>query len=662
MMIIRARPLGCFVVVVLLLMGVLRLMAGGYISVDGFSSDWWLKPNLYSFGDPLELIVNKVESDLTHIPFGYYELPFTCPPTPNKKPLHLSLNEIMRGDRKWQSDYKLQVGQDKPCEALCARKTTRQGIQRARELVQQGYVVQWMVDQELPAATTFISTVDERKYYASGFPLGFVDPETKRVYLNNHVMLVIRYHVVPNMIPEKVTIVGFEVYPKSVSDYHCPGASKDYAQFDITDEPLEDATYIPVTYSVYWREEFDVDWSERWSLFLNSGELSEGSSATFHWMTLANSLGIVLLVTFIVVVNLVMIFRAQPDSDYDFDQESDEKAVYAVASNWLRKSQTQYHSMNRLIMCVSMGVQVMFMILGPLAISFSLNRLHNIRNSVLTIAVLCVVAGAFMASFAGTWLKMDHCMGTQDAPYYPTFAILCGSTLPVIMTLVALLLNCIIWAMDFTNSFPFGTIVFFGSWYSLICILLSLLGGSVAAKMHRSVRHNRLPSSTVKDTIIKDRNYKFLITGGLISGLLPFVIIYVELEYVYKSVWLEKTTIYYLYSFLFANILLLCIVVCEISLLACLVMMKLNHRLNNDVHWRWRCFFISTGCAWYMELYSLYYIFCILNMRGPSLALISVCYSVIFNTLCGLATGSLGYLTSSWFVNKVYGNKYSNRQ
>lgn len=643
---------------VTLLVSFLRVMAGGHTLFGGCSSGWWLKPNVYSFGDPLELLVNKVESEITQIPYGYYDLPFTCPPTPEKKPLHLSLNEVIRGDRKWQSDYKLQVGQDSPCEALCARKTTREGLRRAKELIQQGYVVQWMVDEELPASTTFISTIDNKKYYASGFPLGFVDPETGRVYLNNHVMIVIRYHVVE---PGKMTIVGFEVYPKSVSDYHCPGASKDYAQFDITDEPLEDITLIPVTYSVYWREEFEVEWSQRWSLFLNSGELSEGTSATFHWMALANSVGIVLLVTFIVVVNLVMIFRSQPEDDYELYNETDERAIFAVASKWLRKGQTRPTSMNRLIVCVSMGVQVMFMILGPLAISLSLNRLHNIRNSVLTIAILCFVAGAFMASFIGTWLKMNHSKGIHDLSYSPIFAVVCGSTLPVLMTVITLLLNCVIWAMDFTNAYPFGTIVLFASWYTLICIVLSLLGGSAAAKMPRSSRNDKTPSFVAKEGISRGRDYRFLIVGGLISGLLPFIIIYVELEYVYKSVWLEKTTIYYLYSFLFANILLLCIVVCEISLLACLVMMKLNHKLASDHHWRWRCFFISTGSAWYMELYSLYYIFCILNMRGVSSAFISVCYSVIFNMLCGLATGSLGYLTSSWFVNKVYDSKYSRK-
>ncbi|GAV52166.1 hypothetical protein ZYGR_0AG01570 [Zygosaccharomyces rouxii] len=655
-MIIRARPLGCFVTVVILLVIFLRLIAGGYIRIEGYSSDWWLKPNVYNIGEPLELVVNTVESELTHIPFGYYDLPFTCPPTPEKKPLHLSLNEIIRGDRKWESDYKLVIGQDNSCEILCARKTGREGLQKARELIKSGYMVQWMVDDDLPAATTYISTTDNRKYYAPGFPLGYVDPSTGKVYYNNHVMLVIRFNVVG---PDKITIVGFEAYPKSVSDYQCPGASKDYKPFEITDPPVEDVVYIPVTYSVYWREEADVDWTDRWSLYINRAQLA-GSSSTFHWITLANSVGIALFVTFIVVVNLIMIFK-NPKEQLESREKEDSSDIFRVANNWLRAR--QIFQINRLIVCVSMGIQVMFMILGPLAISLSLTRLHNIKNSVLTIAALCFVAGGFMASFVGTWLKMDQKVSTYTY-YNPLFAVLCGSALPGSIMVLTLSLNCIVWIWDSTKALPFGAIVVFVSWYFVVCILVSLLGGAVAAQMHRSVRHDALPATTVHDQAIlklpRANNGRLVVfLAGLVSGLLPFVIIYVELEYVYKSVWLERTTLYYLYSFLFANVLLLCIVVCEISLLCCLVLMKLNHKLINDSNWRWRCFIISTGCSWYMEIYSLYYIFFILHMTGASAVFISVCYSIIFNVLCGLATGSLGYLTSSWFVKKIHRTRYN---
>ena len=85
-------------------------------------------------------------------------------------------------------------------------------LKRASELIKDGYVNHWSIDG-LPGATTFESTNHRKKYYAAGFPMGFVNPDDGISYLYNHVMLVIRYHKEKGSSNEN-TIVGFEVYPK----------------------------------------------------------------------------------------------------------------------------------------------------------------------------------------------------------------------------------------------------------------------------------------------------------------------------------------------------------------------------------------------------------------------------------------------------------------
>lgn len=645
----------------------------------------WVKPNLYKWGDTVELIVNKVESDLTQLPYGYYDLPFTCPPSDHKKPLHLSLSEIIKGDRKWESDYKLTFGHDSACEGLCARKTRPEGMRRARELVREGYVVQWLIDEELPAATTFVSTIDDKKYYASGFPLGFVDPETEKTYLNNHVMLVIRYHAVDQ---DTYTIVGFEVYPRSVLGEKCPGASKNYEQYEIIiPEDENELSYIPFTYSVYWREEFNVDWSHRWNFFMNSGEISERSSVKFHWMTLGNSVGIALLITLIVVVNLIRTLKIGADKTTDdfqftFDDNDNIDSVYAVARIWLTQTDPLSPSLDALTILTSIGVHFLFTILGSLTISCSLDRLHNVRNSVVTMAVLCFVIAAFVASFVGTWLKLEYqSFRNETSGKYRIFSIICGSALPGLVTVSTQILNYIIKLKESTQAIPFRTVKIFIAVYFANCIPLSLLGGEVANRMYRRCgsKFPILSSLGIKNTglkAIKTRNCKrseismkwireevpYSSLTILICGLFPFAIIYVEMLYIYKSVWLEKTTFYYFYWFLLGNIVLLCIVVCEISLLGCFITMKMHkkdRRIPARDGWRWRCFLMGSSCAWYMELYTLYYIFHTLNITGFSSTFTSVSYSLIFNIMCGMTMGSLGYLTCCWFVNRVYVSKYT---
>lgn len=634
----------------------------------------WVRPNIYRRGDPVEIIVNKVESDLTQLPYAYYDLPFTCPPTMHKKPLHLSLNEIIRGDRKWQSDYVLKFNEDDSCSVLCARKTNKEGMKDAIDLIKKGYVSQWLIDDDLPAATTFISTTDHKKYYASGFPLGFVDPETEKVYLNNHLMIVIRFHAIDD---DHFTIIGFEVYPKSVSDYHCPGAARNYEHLElIVPEDDDELTFLPFTYSVYWREDFDVEWKDRFNFFFNDGELSDEVSSKFHWLSLANSLGIVVLASFVVAfifIGFSVKGRVDINTMDDSTLTDQDITLPVIAKKWLNPQNTK--GINILIVLVSIGVQCIFTIVGSLTISCSLNRLHNVRNSVLSMALLFFVLGASMASYVGSYLLIQANNQSQkgslrktQVQYRPGFAIICGSLLPGIILTSTLLLNSIVWAHDSTNALPFRTIVWIIFLYFIVCIPLSYIGGQIAAHNHkrdnitnRNESLNAVYSEKVGGSLSEFRSKgnkivtdTFTLLLILISGLFPFIIIYVELQFVYKSVWLEKTTFYGYYGFLLANIALLCVVVCEISIIVCFIMMTVTSKKElNTVHWGWKAYQTGSSAAWYMEFYSLYYVFWVLNIRGFSSILLSVCYSTIFNILCGFGMGSLGYLSSYWFINFI---------
>lgn len=681
-------------------LGVLRTL----FSVIRSTNDGWLTPTVYRNGDPVEIVVNKVESDVTQLPYAYYDLPFTCPPTMHKKPLHLSLNEIIRGDRKWQSDYKLAFNKDDECAVLCARKTTKEGMDSLKDLIQKGYVVQWLIDNDLPAATTFISTTDHKKYYASGFPLGYVDEDTGKIYVNNHVMLVIRFHAIDDF---NFTIVGFEVYPKSVSDYHCPGASKNYEPYEvIVPENQDDLSFIPFTYSVYWREEFDVDWKQRYELFFHNGELSNKVASRFHWISLANSVGIAFLMTFI--VSLIWI-KINKTSENGFDDVYNDASVSMKENNLMRDDKTEnsifvtarswYHNDKSplphiFIFLISMGVQFLFTIIGSLTISCSLNKLHNIRHTVLSMALVFFILGAFMASYVGTFLALENNKlvtrrgSLKNLVVNSTvFPIVCGSLLPLLVMIITIFLNSIIWAHDSTNALPFGAIVKLVTLYFIVCIPLSIIGGSLAKRSNQK-GYARLRSDSIKKNAFDikksfDRNATHLTSAHGIRiiknklvfhlkklafdsftcmiilgcGIFPFIIIYVELQYVYKSVWLEKTTLYYLYGFLLANIILLCLVICEIAIISAYLMMTISTE-NYSRTWRWKSFQLSSSCAWYMELFSLYYVFQVLNIRGFSSIFISICYSLLFNTLCGLAMGSLGYLVTLIFVKRIFKMRY----
>ena len=232
--------------------------------------------------------------------------------------MSLNLGEILRGDRIMTSDFELVMGQNVECQPLCTQEVDRKDVKWGRQLIEDGYVAEWIADN-LPGATSFVTVDRSRKYYASGFKLGYREfsPEDgkQRYFLNNHFTIVVRWRQAPDGVGK--VIVGFEVYPKSItaSDHEeggCPKAVHEpHAGYELyippnleklrqkypgssylpeDDDDIDDGATlkIPYTYSLYFREENAVDWYNRWDLYFNNQE--EGS--TTHWLAILNSLTI----------------------------------------------------------------------------------------------------------------------------------------------------------------------------------------------------------------------------------------------------------------------------------------------------------------------------------------------------------------------------------
>ena len=220
---------------------------------------------------------------------------------------------------------------DDEAHYLCSHQVDRAGLKKAQEIVKNGYVAEWIVDN-LPGATSFVTADKSRKYYAAGFKLGYEETDLltgqPRYFLNNHVTIAIRYHRAPGRDGRrgKKVIVGFEVYAKSIeaenrdagglpADLAHPTGGMEltmarnatnattsglYARSEV-DDGAEDATLtIPYTYSVYFREEEHIEWANRWDLYF----VNQEDSARVHWLGIVNSLIISGLLTAVVAVIL----------------------------------------------------------------------------------------------------------------------------------------------------------------------------------------------------------------------------------------------------------------------------------------------------------------------------------------------------------------------
>lgn len=275
------------------------------------------------------MLVNKVYSDNTQLQYAYYDLPFVCPPSGEKRPgsryasgysVALNLGEVLRGDRIKNSDLDVNMLQDVECQYLCDRVASRQDVQWARELIDEGYVAEWILDN-LPGATSFVTIDRSKKYYSSGFKLGAKDYDAntgKPVYLmNNHFTIVVRWRKAPGRAGDNggKVVVAFEVYPKSIDSGQrnatgCPlDVQAEHKEFLLSIPPKDkhlqqqypDSSYvpeeatdmndgetltIPYTYSVYFRESNDIEWEHRWDLYFSD----QAETSFTHWLAIVNSL------------------------------------------------------------------------------------------------------------------------------------------------------------------------------------------------------------------------------------------------------------------------------------------------------------------------------------------------------------------------------------
>ncbi|CAK9436364.1 uncharacterized protein LODBEIA_P09220 [Lodderomyces beijingensis] len=634
--------------------------------------DFFKPPNYFRHGDKISLFVNKIESDHTQLPYAWYSLSFVCPPMHGAKPVHLSLGEILRGDRIWDSGYKLNFGMDSHCSRLCDLRATQAGIKRAAQLVKDGYVAHWSVDG-LPGATTFESNLHRNKYYAAGFPLGFVDNEGVSYYYN-HVMLVIRYHRdKPN---DRSYIVGFEVYPKSVSDTLCPGASKSYKnfalrpQYDENGQLSSERTTIPYTYSVYWREDSSIDYDSRWDLYYANESVS--ASKKIHWISLVNSLVLIFLVSAVVMVVFIQIMKKDFHKlapSFSTPNESSNLSIWNSLAHDVSKTPASPLLLTTL---VSGGIQSLIAVIGVITLHSldSIRRnsfVNNHQSALFSFSIFCFSLSGLASSFIG--INIYKCLQNEtEYPYSVSravpLALTFSAALPAFLFSLMMLLNFFVWAQEASTALPFGTIVVFVSLFILIQCPLGIVGGwmgnnyKVGSKSAISEYHElgeKTSDSTRTRTLYR---YRFRVIRAIASfvkstavfGLIPFGIVYVELIFIFNSVWLEKTTFYYMYGFSFITTIMLMIILAESTIIAIYISLV----YYNDANWQWLSFRVGSGIAWYIYGYSIYYYFKVLNIDDYISTLLYFSYMALACFIIGVAGGSVSVLTGLMFIRKIY--------
>ncbi|KAK0342764.1 hypothetical protein LTR59_001819 [Friedmanniomyces endolithicus] len=710
----RIGSLSCFA----LLLSWLRLTHAFYIP------GWSIKS--YREGESIPLFVNKVYSDNTQIQYAFSELPFVCPPSGRQRPgtglisgsnIALNLGEVLRGDRIMVSDYELEMGTDDEVHYLCSQKVDRAGLKKAQDIVKDGYVAEWIVDN-LPGATSFVTVDKSRKYYAAGFKMGYEEASLTtgqpRYFLNNHVTLVIRHHRAPGRDGQsgKKVIVGFEVYAKSVeaenrdvgglpADLHNPRGLELTMSRNMTanstsprevdsyilqqwDGSAEDATLtIPYTYSVYFREEEKLEWGNRWDLYF----VNQDESNKIHWLGIINSIVISGLLTAVVAVILARTihgdikgykdgaledgklrlakriksirsprrsyekpgFLEQVDSDLTagVDDASSDDELPEEITGWKLVHGDVFRPPPYgplLAPLVGSGMQLVFMALGLVILSCLSVLNPSFRGGFISVGTaLFILAGAFSGYFSSRIYR------TFGGSQWRSNAVVTATLFPGLLFLTIFILNLFVWAQASSTAIPLGTLFGLVALWLLIQLPLVYAGGWYGFVRAGAYTHP-IKANVIPRQIPSQVWYARPVQAALLAGLVPFAVIFIELFFVFCSLWQDKSGYYYVFGFLAVVSTILILAVMETTVIYVYIQL-----CAENYNWWWQSFLLGGSSSIYVFAYCAYYYTKHLHITGLASTLLFFAYSFLACACYGLLTGTVGFLTAYAFVRRIYG-------
>ncbi|KAI9892695.1 MAG: hypothetical protein M1814_001115 [Vezdaea aestivalis] len=684
---------------------------------------WSIKS--YKADEVIPLFVNKVFSDNTQLQYAYNELPFVCTPSGHRRggsslvsghSISLNLGEVLRGDRIVISDYELQMGKDDECHFLCNQEIDRKGVRRARRLVENGYMAEWIVDN-LPGATSFVTVDKSRKYYAAGFKMGYKDysPSTgkPRYFINNHATIVLRYRRAPGKEGNEggKVIVGFEVYTKSIGNEdresgcpsnvrHISSGMELYMASNATreskyphssyqppeeEEDIEDGATmtIPYTYSVFFREDEKTEWANRWDLYF----VNQEGSSKIHWLAILNSVIIAIFLTAVVGVILARTIRGDikgfkdtvaeegklrargrrtgtrsprysdkstsnglleqaGDAENDADVSSDEEILDDV-TGWKLLHGDVFRTPpygGLLAPLIGSGMQLLFMVIGLLILSCLGILNPSFRGGFVSVGVgLFIFAGLFSGYFSG---RVYRTFGGQD---WKKNTLLTATLFPGLTFAMMFILNLFVWAQASSTALPFSTLIAIASLWLGIQVPLVYVGNYYGYSKTGAWEHPTKTNAIPRQVPIQPW-YLQSWSCVMIAGMIPFAVIFVELLFVFKSLWQDKSGYYYVFGFLAVVSIILVLTVIEVTIVATYIQLCCE-----NYNWWWQSFLVGGGSAVWVFLYCIFYYFTKLHISGFISSMLFFSYSFLACAVYGLLTGTVGFLTAYAFVRRIYG-------
>lgn len=620
-------------------------------------------PHKHVVGGLLSVKVNSLTSIDTEMPFSYYSLPF-CQPPEGVKDSAENLGELLMGDRIENSPYRFKMYTNESDIYLCKIDSlSADQFKILTERIDEMYQVNLILDN-LPAIR--YTQKDSYSLRWTGYPVGVKVKDS--YYVFNHLKFKVLVHKYEETNVARVMgtgdaaevistigkgsdvpgymVVGFEVIPCSTT-FNADSVKnlKMYEKYpspikcDPTSVsvPMKEGKPIVFTYEVEF-EESDIKWPSRWDAYLKM----EGSKV--HWFSILNSLMVITFLAGIVLVIFLRTVRRDLTRYEELDKEAQAQMNEELSGWKLVVGDVFRAPTNPALLCIMVGDGVQILGMAVVTILFAALGFMSpaSRGTLITGMLFFYLILGIAAGYVA--IRLWRTIGCGDSKGWISVSWRVACFFPGIAFLILTILNFLLWGSHSTGAIPFSLFVILLLLWFCISVPLTLVGGYFGARaphIEYPVRTNQIPRE------IPPQKYpSWLLVLG--AGTLPFGTLFIELFFIMSSIWMGR--VYYVFGFLLIVLILLVVVCAEVSLV-----LTYMHLCVEDWKWWWKSFFASGSVAIYIFLYSVnYLVFDLKSLSGPVSATLYLGYSLFMVLAIMLSTGTIGFLSSFWFVHYLF--------
>jgi transmembrane 9 superfamily protein 3 len=551
----------------------------------------------YKDGEEVILWVNKVGPyHNPHEKYEYYSLPF-CQPKRRIETRFEGLGEALEGYELIKSDIQIKFKQDVKETLICGVPVTKKEIQRFRDAIKEDYFYELFLD-DLPIFGM----------------VGVYKPDKDEYYLYMHQRFTITYNG-DRIIEVKVSTER----PKLLHDH---------------------ISVLEFTYSVHWLPTQNT-FERRFDRYLDDKFFEH----QIHWFSIFNSF--MLLIFLVGVVSLILLRTlkkdfaryAQHDSEGD---EEDPSLDVGDDSGWKQIHGDVFRAPSHLTLFTSLlgtGVQLLVLVFVTILMAV---WFYQRRGTIVTAFIFCYALTSIIGGFVGTSFY------TQYGGKTWWLSSLCTALLfPGVVLIGGFLLNFIAWGYGSLTAIPFATVaVMMGLWMG-VTLPLTFVGALIGVHFNGTPNFPCRINPVPRPLNSHDKFwYQHRWVHVILTGILPFGSIFVEMYFVFTAFWQHKY--YYVFGFMMLVFIILVVVT------ACVTIVSTYFLLNSeDYRWHWTAFLAAASTGVYVYLYAIYY-FHRSRMSGFLQTMYFFGYMALFCFGLAVLCGTIGYLGSYLFVRKIY--------